>query len=558
MKSKWILGLLTVALVLALAPSGFAQANITSIQLSLLNAASAAEIAGNRNAQVSDPASIGAGVQLSATVFATSTQVTTVSIILTFPNSITSSMQGANGNFPNLNDSIRISGQTGIFANITSITTINYLAGTITLTLPGGNVNGGQTIGQTGFLVIQGVRIDLGGAVTGTSRALLSAVLAAPTGSTLANGNGYVAPASMPSLINTIQPGAATAAINSTGTSQGLTTIFTTQTAGLFADAVASVLFTEPFASAWRTSTQASTGGPITGNNGTQLTISLAGLPAGLSASFVQQTGTQATVTPATFSLSSATTSQVVSFNGTDMASLDKLGFDVTISGTPTGGSFPAGTTNLVVTAALSPIVSGTSVLGGLTTTNLPNATGGYPRYDATGNTVSVTIGSIIPLQTTLLVPYAIRQAPYESAIAIANTSLDPFPTGSATQTAGTVQFWLFPNSATGIGTMVTVTTNATNATTAGMFQSRGLNASGQVPAGGTFTFTMSMLMSAAGMSGDFVGYIFAQAGFPNAHGIGYVFTNGNLSSATDIEVVPTPSVTSRVNTTGAAESLNF
>lgn len=577
MKSnKWVLGLLTVALVLALAPSGFAQTNVTAVQLSILNAPSAAEIAGNRHAQVSDPVSVGAGIQISGSVFATNTGITTVNLVLTFPNAITSSMQGAvaggGGAVPNANDNIRIVGATGIFASLTSVTSINYSAGTITIQLP--SVVSVSSSGPTssGSFTLAGVRIDLTGAVTGTSRNLLSAVLQATTGGTLANGNGFVAPSSMPVLISTIQPGAATGAVGSTGTNNGVITIFTNQTAGTFADGTASVLFTEPFVTAWRTPTQSATNGTVvasgtavSNNNGTQLSVSISGLPAGLSASFTQQTGTQATISPTSFALSSTTTTQIVSFTTTDMTATDKVGFDITITGTPTSGSLSAA--SLQVTAALAPIVGIGGALGGLTTTGatapntsggIPSNTGGFPRFDATGNTTTVTVGSILPLQTTMLIPYALRQSPFESTYSIANTSLDPFTTGSATSTAGTVQFWLFPNSATGIGTMTTVTTNATNATTTGQFLNRGLNASGQVVAGGTFTFTHSMLMSAAGLTGDFIGYIFVQANFPNAHGVSYVFTSGNLTSSTPMEVMATPSITSRANTTGAVETLGF
>ena len=560
MKSKWILGLLTVVLVLALAPSGFAQTNITAVQLSILNAPSAAEISGNRNAQVSDPVSIAAGIQVSASVFATNTGITATNLVLTFPNAITSNATGLGGtNLPSLNDNIRITGASGIFngslTSLVSVSAINYSAGTITIQLPAGAV----TAGQSGSFTLSGVRIDLTGAVTGTSRSLTSAVLAATSGGSINNGNGYLAPGSVPTLISTIQAGAASGAVGSTGTNNGVITIFTNQTSGSYADNVASVLFTEPFVTAWRTATQNSTSGNGTtsGTSSTQLNISLAGLPAGLSASFVQQSGTQATITPTSFSLSSTSTSQVVSFLTTDMTASDKLGFDITISGTPTSGTLSPGA--LTVTAALSPTVGVGGIVAPLTTTspNLPTGTG-FPRFDSANNSSTVNVGVILPLQTTMLMPYAIRQSPYETAIAIANTSLDPFTVGSATATAGTIQFWLFPNSATGIGTMTTVTTNATNATTAGMFQNRGLNASGQLVAGGSLTFTMSMLMSAAGLSGDFVGYIFVQANFPQAHGIGYVFTNGNLSSSTDIEVLATPSITSRTNTTGAVESLGF
>src|SRR4051812_41796883 len=87
--SKWILGLMVAVLVLALAPSSFAQVNIQ-----IFNTPSPGEIATNHNAQTSDPSSVGNGILVSGALIANS-PLTATSLIFTFPATITTTNAAA-------------------------------------------------------------------------------------------------------------------------------------------------------------------------------------------------------------------------------------------------------------------------------------------------------------------------------------------------------------------------------------------------------------------------------------------------------------------------------
>jgi len=165
--SKWMIGLLAVALVIALAPSSFAQ-----VQIQAFNTASAGEIQTNRNAQTSDPTSIGSGILISGQLIANS-PLTTTTLTLTFPGPITSAGNcdatlgtACTPGIPSA-DPIQIQGSSGLFAGVTAVQTINFSKGTITIQLPGTLGWGGAGVNvsnsQSGTFRLIGVRIDVNG-----------------------------------------------------------------------------------------------------------------------------------------------------------------------------------------------------------------------------------------------------------------------------------------------------------------------------------------------------------------------------------------------------------
>jgi hypothetical protein len=162
--SKWILGLMVAVLVLALAPSSFAQVNIQ-----IFNTPSPQEIQTARNAQTSDPSSAGNGILVSGALIANS-PLTATSMTFTFPATITSSTNTQTCKNPDqttisncdpaapavpTGDPIAISGATGLFANV-SIASVNFTNGTVQLTLPASANNT-----SSGTFRLVGVRLDV-------------------------------------------------------------------------------------------------------------------------------------------------------------------------------------------------------------------------------------------------------------------------------------------------------------------------------------------------------------------------------------------------------------
>jgi hypothetical protein len=116
MKSKFVFGLLAMMLVLALAPSSFAQVNLQAF-----GNPSAQEVETNRTAQTADPQSAGAGLLVSGSAIATA-PVTRTSLFIDYPAVVTSGAAIPTG------DPVRIEGATGLFAGVT-VSSINYSTG---------------------------------------------------------------------------------------------------------------------------------------------------------------------------------------------------------------------------------------------------------------------------------------------------------------------------------------------------------------------------------------------------------------------------------------------
>jgi len=563
--SKWILGLMVAVLVLALAPSSFAQVNIQ-----IFNTPSPQEIATARNAQTSDPASVGNGILVSGALIATS-PLTATSLIFTFPATVTSSNAGAScvladgtvltnpgcsvsASVPAA-DPIRIDGATGLFANVT-IATVNFTAGTVNITLPASASNS-----SSGTFRLVGTRIDVNG-----KTAPLNA-----TANLSSSSNNYILQTTTVPIITALGPGigSMTVGTNGTNTNGGTALLFTNQTGGTPADATASVVIAEGFASAWRTTTQVNTQGVDSSAtmNGTLIRLTLNGLPAGVTATLtIPGTGGVSNAIPGTTGAvfvfnntnsvtidSSSSTSNIayIKFVSTNLGAVENVQVNISLSGAPTA-ALAAGT--LTLTATMAPVANAlngssqpssttpTSPGGGLTT--------GYVRFAQAD--VTVTIGSIVSANTTMLIPYAVKVGTYDTGIAIANTTLDPFGTaaGGATASAGTMTFTMFPRNATGADPSFSLTTSST------VRPGVGLSTSGTLVAGGTWTGLMSDILTAAGKTGDFFGYIFIQTNFLNAHGAAYIFNGAGFTSATPVLVL-LPTASNTRNTT-SAETLGF
>jgi hypothetical protein len=517
MKSRFAFGLTVLALIAVFATSSFAQ-----IQITVTNSApSPSEIRTNRNAATSDTSAVGNGILVSGSLLAQS-QLTASFLTLSFPAPITSSTTIPTG------DPIRVTGGTGVFATA-SISTVNYATGVVTLNLPSAasNVDSGS------FRVV-GVRIDANG-----KTAPLTGTVAINSGA-----NNYLLNTSTFNVISALNPGIASGAVGSISpqVSQGSALMFTNQTTNSFSDATASFTITEGFASAWKTALQASTSG-VALLNGTQIKLTVNGLPAGVGATITPTLpGTStATLTAGAQAVTVAANSASWDFATTDTTTVETLQFNLTLTGAPTGTLTPGaitvaasmGPTGNALTAAGVPAESGTNTVG-------------YPRFAAENTTI--TVGSIAVANTTMLIPYFAKGfGLYDFCIGISNTNSSPFgaANGGATPTDGAITFTVYVR-----GTAAPIVLSTATLTPA---QASGIVA-GKIPAGGVFTAALSQMLPASA-GADVVGYIFVQADFLNAHGIAYLFESNRITSAAPVLVLSPPSSTAR---TGPVESLSF
>jgi len=555
--SKWILGLTAIMLVLVLAPSGFAQVNVT-----LSNSPSSQEVATNRTGQTSDPNSPGAGITVSGALLANST-LTTTQLVLIFPMNITTGAMALDGTMGTgtvgvpSGDGIQITGATGLFASITAISSVQYNGGVITITLPG---FGATSNTNSGSFRLTGVRGDL---TSGSGARTLTTIRFDNVGGAAGSGNAnnynlQTTSGSSVSLISATGNGIASLAqgvIAGTGpVNNGTITIFSNQTGSSFADSTATVVVTEGFVNAWRNATQESISGTVGNLSGTGIRLSVTGIPPGVTLNLTTDTGSPTGAFSPT-SLTSTATSTIYTFTNTNVSTSEQLGVQITITGTPT--SFPA--TQMTMTATMAPVVSSTTP--GLSSTGLPQGT--VPRFNV-AETAAVTIGNIVAAQTTLLIPYAtVSGNTFDVAMAISNTTKDPFTTGSATAASGVLQFDFFPTTGAGAaGTRSTLITGTS------LRPGSGLDASGNLVAGATWTGGLKsdlLPFATPAITGDFVGYIFIQTNFLDAHGVYYLVskslgTAGSVGITTlPIMVLDPPAAVSRTNGgANARESLGF
>src|SRR5712692_937022 len=256
--------LMAVLVVLFLTSSSFAQ-----VSVSLNPIPSAAEIQTNRTAQTAEVGTVGAGLLVSGSFVASSPLTSTV-LTVTYPAMITSSPAvltgpGSPGNVPS-DDPITIVGATGVFAGVTGVFSVNNLAGTIDIVLPGSAANN-----SSGSFRLTGVRLD----VNGKSAPLVA------TGNLSSGANNYLMGTSTATVISSLSPGIASMAIggNTGNTNQGTATVFTNKNV---VDSLASFVITEGFPSAWRSAAQNSNSSSSGGLNSTQILLTATGIPSGV------------------------------------------------------------------------------------------------------------------------------------------------------------------------------------------------------------------------------------------------------------------------------------
>jgi hypothetical protein len=517
MKSKFVFGLLATMLILALAPSSFAQVNIT-----IFPNGSPQEVGTNRTAETADPRSSGAGLLVSGALVAQSS-LSTTELIIDYPARLTSGVTALGDDVP-AGDDIRIVAASGVFAGAV-ITTRNYVTGTLTISLIGAAdipVNN-----QSGSFRIVGPRIDANG---------LTAPVNA-TASLTSTANNFILSTPSFTVINALGAGIATVAQGglTSGSDLGTATIFTNRNVS---DATASILITEGFDFAWRSEAQNEIDSPgAAGVGATQIRLTVTGLATGITATVSAQTsgtGTLAVTGGGTVTATANTTTFTIANSNPAAAETLQVNFSFSApTSTPTVGA-------ITVTATMAPI-------GVAHTANDVLSTDPVPRF-AAAEVGPVTVATVAAAATNLLVPFAVRDGGFDTGIALANTSADPFGTagGGAVATAGAVVLNFFPRAATGgAGTSFVLTTSPT------VRPGVGLSADGTLAAGATWTVLLSELLTAAGQTGAFTGYIFIRADFLGAHGAPFVSDFRNFTSFTPMLVMPQPLARNAVESLG-------
>lgn len=205
-------------------------------------------------------------------------------------------------------------------------------------------------------------------------------------------------------------------------------------------------------------------------------------------------------------------------------AVLETLEIPVEIKVDTTTASFPLSSTTFSYTITLAPVLAAYS--SGVPINNKPRFT---VLDNGPANLVQIAGSS-----TLMLIPYAYASKTaldFNTAMAIANTTEDPGIsvlglTGAIPQ-SGPVTFYLFPSNIS-----TTPLPMFTYKTTAGS-PGTGLDASGNVPSGGTYSVFLNQIFpeatpptgSTATLGDFFQGYILIQTGFTNGHGM-YVISN--------------------------------
>jgi len=281
---------------------------------------------------------------------------------------------------------------------------------------------------------------------------------------------------------------------------------------------------------------------PQSPSSDVQVQISLSNIPSGLNISGCDVAMTNAAGTATSggtptinfTNITSASPILTVNFNSAvDLDNIDVLWVKcatvavgtatLPLPSTPVTAQVTLGPTGLAVSAGV-----GNPPLTGLTT-------GQVPRYQqALLPTAPLTVVIFPASNTVLLMSFGFVGPGYDTGVAVANTTVDPFgPSGGgAAASSGTISFLLVKNDGT----------SKTYVTTTGS-PGAGLTGAGVVASGSTYVVNLSEILKAANFGTGFTGYVFITANFTNAHGAATIYTTNNGAAALSTPVVVMPAV---------------
>lgn len=298
---------------------------------------------------------------------------------------------------------------------------------------------------------------------------------------------------------------------------------------------------TEGFASAWKTEVQA-----IPGNtNGVEITLRLTGLEEDVEIEVGVGSGTSGSLgvvlDPADGILTADDNELVISFSATDLEEIETLELTFVLEDYPDTLSIR----DYKACVTLSPNQDG---LDG----DEPFVWGDdavYPKFEESCLPADgIAVFTIMTNTTTLLIPYVTSELGYDTGLAIANTTMDPWATsvGGASEQNGAITITFYPND----GGAAVVYASSTDS-----LKGKGMTSAGVLKAGSTWTVLASELLKAKGRTAAFAGYAIVVTDFTNAHGASYVSNFEGFTSGTPVLVVPNPLVVKREVTDG--ENLN-
>jgi hypothetical protein len=285
---------------------------------------------------------------------------------------------------------------------------------------------------------------------------------------------------------------------------------------------------------------------PPSGSSDTQLQIVLSNIPSGLDISNCSATitnvagtgvnpGTTGTAQANFTNITAASPVVTINFQGSlDLDLIDVVWVKCLSVGLGSATP-PLPSTPVTVQVTLAPTGSALSG-GGTALTAL--TTGNVPRYQQLLlPSTPVPIVLFPPANTNLLVSFASVSPGYNTGIAIANTSTDPFSgSGGATASSGTITFFMVNTASGG-----TVTTKSY--TTAADSPGFGLSSNGSLPSGGTYVVNLSEILAKASFGTTFTGYVFVTANFTFAHGAATIYTTSNGAAALNAPVLVLPAI---------------
>jgi hypothetical protein len=449
---------------------------------------------------------------------------------------------------PSATTGIRLANITGDFsaANV-SINLLTNSSGTIVIGL--GTPTGTPTTGisftaaSTSSFELQGVLASVNGK-TGALTASLTSTGGITVGPAPSGPASAVGPASL-AVIDSILPGLQDPTVPTslpnlpffTGLAGGAAVLNSAGTAvkGNFV-----LRIQENYQDMFREATQFN-GPGTTGNfpnspsSDTQVQIILNNIPSGLniancSAVLTNAGGTAVTGGSPSVNFTNITSaSPILTVNFNSPVDLDNVDVLWMACGTVSVGTatLPLPSTPVNAQVQLAPTGAALSALNaalvGLTT-------GQVPRYQASLQPATpVTVVIFPPSNTVLLTTFAFVGPGYNTGIALANTTVDPFGVagGGAAASSGTVSFFFAKND----GTTKTYTTTTGS-------PGSGLTGAGVVAAGSTYVVNLSDLLSAAAFGSSFSGYIFITANFTHAHGAATIYTTSNGAAALSTPVL--------------------
>jgi len=501
MKIRMLMPVLAVLLVFGLANTAFAQlsCSVASTPVSRDTDTGHTEVVGD----------------LIFNCAAGGTATTTATITVDYGVTITN-----NTSYP-VGKPIAIVNQTGSFTGggAPSIAAVTNATGQIVINIPG------QAVPANGSFTLTGVLASLNASGKTT---LVANVSVSPGNNVL-----IVAGQNNATVITSILPGILAPVLNSPSTPATLLASFPVSPASV----IFNVRIRENYIDMYRSAAQYNSG---FATNGVSLLLTFAGIPTGVTLTNCSANTTTGAVT-ATFSGSSGQltgTNNTVTLEwttGPSLTVIDDVNFTCLNATAGSTATIPLTPGAITMTATLAPtgnaLGTGNSVL---TTTT----TGQIPRYASNPlPSPPLTVINITAAQTVFMVPFVVMESGFDTGLALANTTLDPFgTTAGARPQNGNITWNIFPR--TGSSCVVTPSNSTTGV---------GLTSAGILEAGRTYTVLLSELLRVTGSNcpTTMTGYIIGVANFPLGHGSAFVTNFTGFTSASNVLILPPPTAAS-------------